>query len=122
MKHISNVSTNFVPTINTRFLYKIQRNAFFSNQFSFPSKMSLNLPIRIKTQYFPSNLCQNTITLGIVPKIVRYIFFFPLNKPTLQLDCMNSGMFLPLHSIKRTRNIYRSVTQCYNLGCQFFKF
>ncbi len=33
----------------------------------------------------------------------------------MQLECVNSRMFLPLYSIKRMGNIYRSVTQCYHL-------
>ncbi len=52
---------------------------------------------------------QNAITPGVVRKIVQYLFFFFFNKPTLQLECMNSRMFLQLYFIKRMGNSYRSV-------------
>ncbi len=99
--------------------------ALVSKQFSSPSKMSLNSAIWIKTQYLSSNLRQNTITPGIVQKIVFNTFF--LNKPILQLEYINSRMFVPLNSMKRTGNIYRSVIQCYRLqfpcfGIQSTKF
>ncbi len=91
--------------VNTRFLYKILRRIcsrcpFFSKQYSSLSKMSLNFGILIKTQYLRLNLSQNTITPRYCPKN-RWIFFSP-NKPILQLECMNSKMFLPLYSLKRT--------------------
>ncbi len=46
------------------------------NNFLPPFRMSLNFAIWIKTQYLPSNLCQNAITAGVVWKIVQYFFFF----------------------------------------------
>ncbi len=75
--------------------------------------MNLNFAIWIKTQYISSNLRQIATTPGVVWKIVQYFFSF-LNKPILQMECMNSRMFLPLYCIKRMWNIYGSVTQCYH--------
>ncbi len=92
--------------------------------------------ILLKTVFFPlqnefefGNLDQNAISpvkfaskrnnSKCCPKnrkIVQYFFFF-FNKPILQLEYMNSKMFLPLYSIKRMGNIYhRSVTQCYTFS------
>ncbi len=79
-------------------------------QFSSPSKMNSNQAIWIKMQRLQSNLHQNSKTPGVVQKIIQYFFF--LNKPILQLECMNSEMFLPLYySIKRMGNVY--LPQCY---------
>ncbi len=54
--------------------------------------MSLNFAIWIKMQYLLSNLCENAMTRAVVEKIVQY-FFFSLNKPILQLECVNSECF-----------------------------
>ncbi len=46
--------------------------------------------------------------------------FFSLINLYCKLECINSRMFLPLYSIKRMRNIYRGVTQCYHLQFSCF--
>ncbi len=87
----SNFKTQYLQKygnrVNTLFLYKIERRIssqcpFFSKQFSSP----------LQNEFEFCNLDQNAITSGVVRKIVQYFFFF-LNKPILQLKCMNSRMF-----------------------------
>ncbi len=49
-----------------------------------------------------------------------YTSSYFLNKPILQLECTKSRKFLPLYSIKRMGNTYRSVTQWYHLQFSCF--
>ncbi len=76
------------------------------NSFLPPPKWVLILQSGSKHSISHQFLRQSAITPGVVRKIVQYFFFFPLNEPILQLECMNSRMFLSLYFIKRMGNIY----------------
>ncbi len=121
-----NMRGNFFFYKMTSFISKPNTSKNMKMESTLDSYIKFNIDlftvcILLKTVFFPlqnefkfCNLDQNSITPGVVGKIVSYFFFF-LNKPILPMECINSRMFLPLYPIKRMGNIYRSVTGCYHL-------
>ncbi len=95
--------------VNTRFLYKIQRRICSSVHSSQNSFLSPPKWVRILQSVSKHNIsgqiCIKVQLLKVLSEKSFSTSFFSLNKPILQLECMNSGMFLILYSIKNGKHL-----------------